>query len=423
MKNVNKTTLKNGLRIITIPIKSTKAATILVLVRVGSKNEEKRISGISHFIEHMLFKGTKKRNTPLKVVEELDKIGGLQNAFTSEEYTGYYGKVKSSYLHTAIDWVADIYLNSLDKEEEIKKEKGVIIEELNMIQDNPMIYCQYLFQNLLYKDQPAGWDVGGSKKSVSNITRDDILDYKAKHYIAQNTVMVVAGNIGKAKTEKMIKEAFSKIASRVPEKRPKVIENQKNPEALVFYKETDQTHFCLGVRSYNIFHPYRYTQNIIASLLGGMMSSRLFVKIRDELGLAYYISTGIDSNPDTGYLMTQAGVDNRKVKLAIEAIIKEYKDLKKNKVPAKELKRVKEHLKGKGAIYLEGSDALAKFYGTTELLENRTYDIESIFREIDKVTADDIRKVANEMFKSKNLNLSLIGPFKNKKPFLKILSL
>ncbi len=421
MRNINKTVLKNGMRIITIPTKNTKVATVLVLVKVGSKYEDKNLSGISHFLEHMLFKGTKKRATSLIVVEEIDKIGGIQNAFTLEEYTGYYAKVKSSYLNVAVDFIADIYLNSLFKEEEVKKEKGVIIEELNMIQDNPMLYCQYLFQNLLYKDQPAGWDVGGNKKSVAGIKRDDIIDYWKKHYIAQNTVVVVAGNINKKGTESIVKSYFSKIKSGVPFKKPQVIENQKKPEVSNSYKKTDQTHLCLGVRAFNIFHPHHYTQNIIASLLGGMMSSRLFVKIRNELGLAYYIATSIDSNPDTGYLVTQAGVDNKKAKLAISAILKEYKDLKKNNISLKELKKIKEQLKGKAAIYLEGSDALAKFYGTTELLENKTYNIESVFKKIDKITRGDVRKVANEMFVSKNLNLALVGPFKDKKVFEKIL--
>ncbi len=423
MKDVNKITLKSGMRIITIPTKNTKVVTILVLVKVGSKYEEKRISGISHFIEHMLFKGTKKRKTPLSVVEEIDKIGGIQNAFTSEEYTGYYAKVKSSHFDIAIAWLSDIYLNSLFKKEEIEKEKGVIIEELNMIQDNPMMYCQFLFENLLYKDQPAGWDVGGNKKSVNGIKRSDIIDYCNKHYIAQNTVVVVAGNINKTKTEKLIKESFSKIKSGTPKEKAKVIENQKEPEVLNFYKETDQTHFCLGVRGFNTLHHHRHTQGIIASLLGGMMSSRLFIKIREELGLAYYISTSIDSNTDTGYLVTQAGVDNKKTTMAIDAILKEYKNLKNNSVPNQELKKVKEHLKGKISIYLEGSDGMANFYGATELLENKTYDIEDVFKKIDKVTAKDIKEVANEIFKPQNLNLALVGPFKKKDIFEKILKI
>ncbi len=423
MQDIYKTTLNNKIRVITIPTKNTKVATILVLVKIGSKYEKKNTSGISHFIEHMLFKGTKNRKTPLKVVEEIDKIGGIQNAFTSEEYTGYYAKVKSSYVEIAIDWLSDIYLNSLFEEKEIEKEKGVVIEELNMIQDNPMIHCQYLFQNLLYKDQPAGWDVGGNKKSVSGIKKEDIVDYWGRHYIAENTVIVIAGNVSKIKTEKVIRKYFSKIKNGTPQVKPLVLENQKKPEVLSFYKKTDQTHFCLGVRSFNIFHPHRYTQSIIAALLGGMMSSRLFVKIRDELGLAYYIATSIESNPDTGYLVTQAGVDNKKAEQAIEAILKEYKDLKKNNISTSELEKIKQHLKGKISIYLEGSDAMASFYGKAELLENKTYNIEDVFKMIDKTTVEDVKRVANEIFKPKNLNLSLVGPFKSKKSFLKILSL
>ncbi len=418
---MNKKTLPNGLRLITVPLKNTKVATVLVLVKTGSKYEEKSVSGISHFLEHMFFKGTKKRTTPLRVVEEIDKIGGTQNAFTTEEYTGYYAKVKSSHIEIAVEYLSDIYLNSLFKEKEIEKEKGVIIEELNMIQDSPMTYCQFLFQNLLYKDQPAGWDVGGSKESVSGIKKKDIVDYWRKHYIAENTVVVVAGKVNKVKIEKIIRKYFSKIKNGTPQKKPLVLENQKKPEVLSFYKETDQTHFCLGARSFNIFHKYRYKQKVLSALLGGMMSSRLFVKLRDELGLAYYVATSVESNPDTGYLVTQAGVENKKVKEAVSAIMKEYKKLTRELVNPKELKKAKECIKGRTSIILESSDALSSFYGIAELLEGKTLSLEEFFHLIDKVTANDVKEIAKEIFKPENMNLAVVGPHKKEKVFRNLL--
>ena len=423
MKNIKKIKLENGVRAIFVPQKSTKVATVLILVKTGSKNEEKKISGISHFLEHMLFKGTKKRKTPLKVAEDLDKVGGVYNAFTGEDYTGYYAKVKSSHIDLAVDWVSDIYLNSVLPSEEVEKEKGVIKEEINMYYDNPITYCQLLFQKLLYGDQPAGWDIAGTKESVSRISREDLLKYRDDYYIGEGTVVVISGNINQKETEKKIREIFSSVKSGSLKEKEPVVENQSKPELLNFYKKTDQTHFCLGIRAFNIFHENRYTQEILAALLGGMMSSRLFIKIRDELGLAYYIRTSIDSNPDTGVLVTQAGVDNKKIEKAISAILKEYKSLKENKISAKELIKTKEYLKGKAAIYFEGSDAMGRFYGMTELLENETYSIEEVFSQIDKVTAKDVQDLAKTIFKKENLNLAVVGPVKEDKELQKLLKI
>lgn len=412
---MKKTTLKNGLRVITIPQKNTKVATALVLVRTGSKYEEKSVSGISHFLEHMFFKGTKKRKTSLKIAEDLDKVGGMYNAFTGEDYTGYYAKVNADHLSLAIDWVSDIYINSTLNEKEIEKEKGVIKEEINMYNDNPMALCQMLFTKLLYGDQPAGWDIAGTKESVSAITRKDLLDYMESQYVTKNTLVVISGNIKEKEVVKEVEILFSKLRNHDAKKNLPVIESQKKPEVLNFYKETDQTHLCLGVRTFNIFHPDRYTQTVSAAILGGMMSSRLFVKIREELGLAYYIKTGVEDNPDTGFLATRAGVDNKKLKSAVEAIIEEYKKMKKEKVSSKELKKAKEHLKGKMSISLESSDMLAYFHGMNELLEGKYYKIEEIFNLIDKVTPSDIQKMAKRIFRNDNINLSLVGPHKNKK--------
>ncbi len=271
---MNKKILKNGLRIVTVPLRNTRAATVFVLVRTGSKHEEENISGISHFLEHMLFKKTKKRPSPLRIVEDLDKVGGIYNAFTGSDYTGYYAKVDISKLSLAIDWVADIYLNSLLPEEEVEKEKVVIKEEINMYYDNPMAYCQTLFQKLLYGNQPAGRDIIGTKESILAMTRENLFSYMRRQYIAENTVVVVAGNIKRRETENEISRAFSGIRKGEAKKSVPVIEKQKKPEVLTFYKETDQTHLCLGARCFNIFHPYRYTQELIATILGGMMSSR-----------------------------------------------------------------------------------------------------------------------------------------------------
>ncbi|PJB17136.1 hypothetical protein CO116_01400, partial [Candidatus Falkowbacteria bacterium CG_4_9_14_3_um_filter_38_19] len=322
-----KTTLKNGLRIITIPKKNTQSLTVLVLVGTGSKYERKETNGISHFLEHMYFKGTKKRPSATAIAETLDKVGGIYNAFTSEEYTGYFAKVAAQHFELALGWVSDIFLNSLLPEKEIEKEKGVIIEEINMIYDNPMSYVQTLWPKLLYGDQPAGWDVAGTKETVSKMTREKLIDYTEKQYVASNTIVSIAGNFNEPLAIKKVKEFFSKIKTTKPIKKPRVIEQQQKPNLLLHFRETDQTHLCLGVRAFDLFHPKRYVQDLLSVILGGMMSSRLFEKIRAELGIAYYINTNSEANPDTGFLFTQTGIDNKNVEKGILTILKEYKKI------------------------------------------------------------------------------------------------
>lgn len=418
-----KTTLKNGLRIITVPQKNTQAVTVLVLVGTGSKYEKKEINGISHFLEHMFFKGTRKRPGAIDVVEPLDRVGGIYNAFTGEEYTGYFAKVDKGHLNLALDWVSDIYFNSSLPQKEVEKEKGVIIQEINMYQDHPMSYVGILWSKLLYGNQPAGWPVAGTKESVSGISRENLLSYMKKQYVALNTVVCVSGNVEAAGTTGKVKKYFSKIKALTPFKKPQVFETQIRPECLLMEKETDQTHLCLGVRAYNIFHPKRYVQELLGIILGGMMSSRLFMEIRDKLGLAYYVSTSSPADQDTGELVTQAGIHNQKVEKGITAILKEYKKIRDKRVPEKELKKAKDHLKGKMALLLESSDAMASFCGMQELLENKILTPKEIYQEIDKVSQSDIQKLAQDIFQPQKLNLAVIGPFKDKNKFQKLLKI
>jgi len=417
-----KITLKNGLRIITVPQKSTKAVTVLVLVATGSKYEKKEINGISHFLEHMFFKGTKRRPTPITIAEPLDRVGGIYNAFTGEEYTGYFAKVDAKHFDLALDIISDIYLNSKLDSKEIKKEKRVIIEEINMYYDHPSSYIQSLWNKVLYGDQPAGRDVAGTKESVSKISQKQLIDYMKTQYTASNTIVCIAGNISK-NVEIKAKRYFSKINIGNIIKKSCVVEKQTQPESLVNFKNTDQTHFCLGVRAYNLFHPKKYALELLGLILGGMMSSRLFIKVREELGLAYYIKTGVSSDPDTGCLVTQAGVDNNRVEKAISAVLKEYKRISQNKISSEELKKAKDHFKGKMSLFFEASDARASFYALQELLENKTLTPEEIYAKINKVSVNDILKVSKDIFKPEKLNLALIGPFKDKTKFQKILKL
>lgn len=418
-----KVTLKNGLRIIVVPQKDSRAVTILVLVATGSKYERKEINGISHFLEHMFFKGTKKRPNTTAIAETLDRVGGIYNAFTGEEYTGFFAKVDANYFDLALDWVSDIFLNSKLDSGEIKKEKGVILEEINMLFDHPTPYVQILWRELLYGDQPAGWNIAGTKETVMGISRQKLVDYLENQYVSSNTLISVAGKIKTSQVIEEVKKKFSGIKNKAGLKKQKVIERQTVPECLLKERQTDQTHLCLGTRAYNLFHPKRYSQEILGVILGGMMSSRLFIRVREKMGLAYYISSEASADPDSGFLVTQAGVDNKNVEKAVSAILGEYRKAAQRKVPASELKKAKDYIKGKMALQLETSDVQASFHGAQELLENRILTPKEIYDKIDKVGANDILKVAKDIFQPKKLNLALIGPFKDKLRFQKLLKL
>lgn len=418
-----KIVLKNGLRVITLPMKNTQALTLLILVGTGSKYETKETNGISHFLEHMCFKGTKKRPSLSAVAETLDRVGGIYNAFTGQDYTGYFAKVESSQFELAMDWVSDVYLNAILPEEEVEKEKRVVIEEINMIKDDPMSYVGVLWPKLLYGNQPAGWDIAGAKENIMRLNLEKLLNYRTKQYVPSNTVFCAAGNVSTKKVQNIIRQYFAGAGKGKSMKKEKVIDKQKKPQCLLETRETDQTHLWLGVRGYNSFHPFRYTQGLLGVILGGMMSSRLFLEIRDRLGIAYYVRTEAEENPDTGFLVTQVGVDTQKVEKAISVILKEYRAISEKKVSKEELKKAKDNIKGRIALLLESSDAQASFYGLQELLEKRVSTLREIYRKIDKIKAEDILKVARNIFQPRKLNLALIGPFKDKNKFEKLLKL
>lgn len=418
-----KTKLKNGLRIITVPQKEAKTATVLVLVKTGSKYEDREISGISHFLEHMLFKGTEKRKEPKDVAEVLDKVGGVYNAFTGEDCTGYWAKVDESHFDTALDWVSDIFLNSKIPSKEVEKERGVIIEEINMYYDNPMMHIDQVWKEVMYGDQPAGWFEAGNKETVSKMSRKQILDYIGSQYASESVVICVAGKIKEKEAIGKIKKRFGKIKKGKGKDKPEVYEDQIGPRAKVLFKKVGQSNLVLGVRGYDSFHKDRYVMSVISALLGGMMSSRMFIEIREKMGAAYYVRTHNVANTDTGYLATSAGVDNNKIMEVIKAILKEYKKLCQTRVPEKELKKVKDYLKGTLVLGLESSHAQAEFFGFQELLENRIETIEHVMKMIDKVKAGDIMRVAKDIFREDRLNLAVIGPFEDDKEFKKLLKL
>ncbi len=420
-----KTTLKNGLRVITVPMKNANSVTVLILVGTGSKYETKDINGISHFLEHMFFKGTKKRPTTLKISETLDMIGGQYNAFTSKEITGFWAKVDKKHTDIALDWISDMFLNSKFDSEELEREKGVVIEELNMYLDTPTAYVSELFEDLLYGDQPAGWRIIGEKQNILNYNREKLIDYYKNHYATGNTVVCVAGDINSKQIEEKLNKYFGK--NNLHKALPKIAvkEAQTKPKALLHYKKTDQTHFCLGVRAYDMHDKRKYALSLIAIILGGNMSSRLFISVRERHGLGYYIHTSVDTTTDTGYLVTQAGIKNDSLEKAIGLVLAEYKDLKNKKITERELRKAKDYIRGSTSLSLDGSDAQASFYAGQEVMGEKLLTPEEKLKMIDKVTVNDIKKVAEDIFKNERLNLSVIGPFdkKNRQRFEDLLKL
>jgi predicted Zn-dependent peptidase len=419
--NFSKKVLNNGLKVITVPMKDNPTVTVLVLVEAGSKYETKKINGISHFLEHMCFKGTAKRPKAIDIVKELDAIGSQYNAFTAQEYTGYYAKSDAKYFKKIFDVVSDIYLNSTFPEVEMQKEKGVIIEEINMYEDLPPRHVQDMLMELLYGDQPAGWNIAGEKKNILEMKRENFVQYHFEHYVPNATTLVVAGKITEKQVLAEVKKVFGNIKKQKKSQKLKVTEKQNKPQVLLKFKETDQTHFVLGIRTFDLFDKKNAVLSVLGGVLGGGMSSRLFQKLREEMGVGYYVRAYSDPFTDHGFFQISAGVDNKRVEEVIEAVLEECRKLIKEKVSAEELEKVKECLIGNMKLSLESSDDIANFFGGQELLRKKIESAEQKAKEVRKVTAKQIQDLAKEIFKNEKLNLALIGPFKEKEKFLKIL--
>jgi predicted Zn-dependent peptidase len=418
-KGVLKYALPNGLRVILAPQKGSLASTVLVLVEAGSEYETKKINGLSHFLEHMCFKGTAKRPTSRIISSELDSLGAEYNAFTSQEYTGYWAKAASQKLPRVLDLVSDLYLNPTFEESEIEKERGVIIEEINMYEDTPMSKVHDIFNNLLYGDQPAGWDVAGTKQNIRALNRNDFIKYRSAHYIPSGTVVVIAGNFNPQATLAAISKQFSGMARGKKVVKPKTAERQNAPKIFIQTKDSDQTHLVIGVRAFDIFDPRRYALQVLSNILGGGMSSRLFHRVREELGAAYYVRASSDLLLDHGFMSVSAGIDTKKIDVVLQAVCQELSRLKDELVGEKELLKAKDHLTGTFILGLEGSDEIAGYYGAQELMTKKLLAPSEVVGRVKAVTASDVQKVARDLFKSSQLNMAVIGPVHDKKSLLK----
>ncbi|MBI5754334.1 insulinase family protein [Candidatus Peregrinibacteria bacterium] len=415
-----KTTFQSGLRLVTEKIEGTKAVTVLMLVGAGSRYEHQEICGISHFLEHMFFKGAERFKDTKQVSEAIDSVGGEFNAFTGKEYAGYYVKVAGENLEVACDVLSDMLINSKFKQEEIEKERGVILEEYNMYQDTPMYQIGWNFESLVFGDQPLGWDQIGTKELIKSVSHEDFVKYKAKLYTPDNTVIAVAGNIDHKKVVEMVTKYFE-METGEKEYNFKGIEDKDGGRIYLKEKKTEQAHIAVGFPGYSEGHKDHWALKLLAVILGGNMSSRMFLGVREAKGLSYYIHTSTDNYQDGGVIVTNAGVDLTRIDEAISGIIAEYKKVRDEDVPAAELKKAKAYLKGKMVLSLEDSEEFAHLLAKYELLHNAAKDPDEIIKMIDKVTVEDISRVAKDLLQEEKMKLAVIGPYEDKERFGKLL--
>ncbi len=418
-----KLTLPNGLRVILAPMKEAQTVTVLITTATGSRYETKKENGLSHFLEHMFFKGTKKRPTALAISEELDGVGGEYNAFTSKDRTAYYAKVDAKHTEMALDIVSDIFLNSKLPVEEIDRERGPILQELNMYEDTPVRHIGDLFELLLYGDHPLGRDIIGTRENIKGFKRADFIRYLDRAYVASNVVVGIAGNFDVAWAKGMIERDFAGMRVGKNPERKGIVEKQKAPAVFLQNKKTDQTHFIVGVRAFDFYHEDRYALAVLSTILGGGMSSRLFMAVRERRGLAYSVHTGTDMYHDAGYLATQCGVEHGNLEKTVAVILDEYRRIVTELAPEKELLKAKEHIKGSMAMHLESSDDIVSFLVDQEALKGEIALPEERSGKIDAVTSEDVRRVAKMIFRPERLNLAIIGPQKSVKKLEKMLTL
>lgn len=415
-----KTVLPNGLRVVVHPMNGVNSVTVLVLVGAGSRYENKNINGIAHFLEHMFFKGALRYPDAKAVSSAIDGVGGDFNAFTGKEYVGYYVKVSSQNVKLACDVLSDMLIHSKFDAREINKERGVILEEYNMYQDTPMYQVGWDFERLLFGDQPLGWDQVGTKELIEAVTHEDFVDYKSKLYTPDNTVISIVGNVREQEVLEYISQYFTFEDKKKAYDWLPFSLNPAEGKVYLRTKKTEQAHIVLGFHGYPEMHKDHYALTILSVLLGGNMSSRMFLAVREAQGLSYYIQTSTDDYADTGIISTRAGVQVKRIDDAISAITQEYKKVLAH-IPEDEVKKAKDYLKGKLVLRLEDSEEYAHLLAKHELLYGILKTPEEILEAIEKVQGADVMRTAQNLFQSSGLRLAAIGPFDDRDRFEKLL--
>jgi predicted Zn-dependent peptidase len=418
-----KITLNNKLRVLFVPDPNAYSVTATVMVGVGSRHEDKKYAGIAHFIEHNVFKGTQKRPRRNEITEEIEALGGITNAATGHEYTYYWIKAVSEKAEKILDIVLDISLNMTFPEADLEIERGNIIEEINMYQDNPMYRIMDEFLEFVWDGHPVGAQIAGTKESVSGITKESMTDFVQSYYTPDSIIVVVSGKFDQDRALQQVKDYYgNRTVNHQPNKLDLFTGVQSVPRVYLDKDKTQQAHFCLGFKTFGRTDERRFSLDVLNTVLGRGMSSRLFRKLRNELGLAYYVGSTNWELEETGTWFVRAGVDNKRIIEALEVVISELKDFANTEVGKEELTKAKEYMKGKTLLGVETSDELGNWYGFQELSEPEVLSPIEYNRRVDAVTTEDVRRTAQELLRNSQLNLAVVGPFDDRKIFEQILN-
>ena len=409
MPTFARTELSNGTRVLTASLPHAQSVSCFVMLAAGSRYERREESGIAHFAEHMFFKGTERRPTARDIATEIDAIGGEFNAFTGKELTGYYVKCAAETRDVALDVLVDMLRNSRFDADEIEREKGVIVEEMNMYADTPRSYVGNVWEQHVYGDQPLGWDIIGTEETIRAVNRDTFLGYLERWYKPERMVVGLGGKLGDDHLERLEELLGSLDPAETGAPEPVVLSQNGGP-VRVHTKQSDQAHVVIGARSYPHGHPDRYAVQLLSTVLGGGMSSRLFTEVREQRGLAYYVYCANNSYADAGTLAAQGGVDLTRIDEAVETIVTELRRAVSEPVPAEELEKARAFAKGRFVLGLESPHATIMFGLRRELLEGRAVEPEEVLAGLDAVTGEDVTRVAEDIL-GHELRLALIGPF------------
>lgn len=406
-----KSVLPNGLRVLTAAMPHTRSVTIILFIGAGSRYETDTQAGMSHLLEHMCFKGTQRRPTPMAISETIERVGGVMNASTDRELTTYWCRVARQHLPLAADLLADMVCHSLMTAEELEKERPVVVEELAMTDDVPVMRAENLIDEVLWPDQPLGRDVGGTKESVQSIQRDPLLEYWRHQYAPHNAVAVVAGDVQHEEVVRLLEQCLGEWEPRSTSPWFPAQDGQTGPRLKLERRRSDQTHICIGFKGLSSTHPDRYKLDLLNAVLGEGMSSRLFLELRERQGLAYDVHSSVSHLLDCGSMIVYAGVTPSKMEQAVKGILAELARIKEG-MTEDDLEKSQEFSKGRLLLRMEDTRSVAGWVGAQELLLGRVLSVDDVMQHIDAVTPEDIQEVAQRLLVRDKLNLAMVGPFR-----------
>ncbi len=417
-----RTTLSNGLRILTETMPHTRSVSISIYVGAGSRYETRDQAGLSHFVEHLLFKGTERRPTARELSEAIDSVGGLLNGGTDREITVYYVKVARPHFELAVDILLDMLRRPLFEAEEVEKERSVILEELRSVADSPAQQAEVLLDEIVFPDQPLGWDVAGFESTIMSISRDETLNYLHHQYVPNNIVVSVAGNISHDEVVNLIAGELDDWQPGEPASWFPATGCQQEPRLVLKTKQTEQAHVSMALRGYSSRHPDRYAIDLYSILVGEGMSSRLFLELREKRSLCYDVHSYTSKYLDTGTFNVYAGVDTKKATDAVSAVLQEL-TLTRDGFSEAELQKAKELTRGRTLLRMEDTRNVSGWMGMQELLFGEVRSVDDVIADVDKVTTADLQRIAREILRQAHLSMAIVGPYRSHKRFASLLKL